>query len=468
MLLVGRRSCRQRLLSLAAFFLRSEHNEIVPLLAAAVALSLQSSTIGVYPNEKLQKWDGWGTSLAWWAYVVGSEPDDVREDVMQRLFGYLKLNIVRYNIGGGENPEHHHMQYRAQMPGFLGPDRKWDWTADAGQRWVLQRAKEMGADRFESFSNSPPYWMTISGCASGNRDGTDNLRPDMVDAFADYLVQVNEHFRSAWGIHFETLEPLNEPSGNWWKFGGRQEGCPVKLGPNQSRVLEALGRALAKAHSRTRIAASDESDIDTAVRAFDALSPKAKSLVWRVNTHHYGGSKQRELHDHVTAVSKRLWMSEEGDKDPTGLTMAERIVRDIREMKPSAWIYWQAIDQSGSNWGFVDMDLNGRKPGGVVHKKLFAYANFSRFIPEGSTLISIDDASSIAATTKAGTVIVTVNNGPERHVRYDLVKIRRAKSVRAFRTSPTEDLVELPLQPIARGTLETSLPANSITTLVVR
>jgi hypothetical protein len=39
---------------------------------------------------------------------------------------------------------------------------------------------------FEAFSNSPPYWMTFSGCAGGNVDPMqDNLKPEYYEAFCD-------------------------------------------------------------------------------------------------------------------------------------------------------------------------------------------------------------------------------------------------------------------------------------------
>ena len=50
---------------------------------------------------------------------------------------------------------------------FWGPDGKWDWTVDANQRWVLLEARKRGACIFEAFSNSPPFWMTNTGRASG-------------------------------------------------------------------------------------------------------------------------------------------------------------------------------------------------------------------------------------------------------------------------------------------------------------
>ncbi len=431
--------------------------------------------VTIDPDVKFQKWDGWGTSLCWWANVVGQLPAE-REPLMQRLFGYLKLNVVRYNIGGGENPEHRHMQPRAVMQGFLSDRGKYDWSRDPGQRWVLQRAKQLGANRFEAFSNSPPWFMTLSQCASGNKDGKPNLDPSKVGAFADYLAIVDEHFHKAWGIQFETLEPLNEPSGNWWKAGGRQEGCNVPMGVDQSVLVETLHKALEQRHSKTHIAASDESSIDTAVKAWDALSPKAKAVVWRINSHHYAGARQKELHGRASTARKGLWMSEEGDNDASGLTTAARIIRDLREMQPTAWIYWQAIDQTGTGWGLIDMDLNGiatqpgqpsSKPKLVVNKRYYVFANFSRFITPGSTFVSVDDPDSVAASTAKTCTIVTVNRGDTRQVSYDVSRLGRIHSIHAFRSSPTEDCAEIDVALANGARLDADLPAKSITTFVI-
>ena len=59
---------------------------------------------------------------------------------------------------------------------------------------------------------------------NGAVDGSNNLRDDQYDAFADYLTEVVKHYRDEWGITFRTLNPLNEPSSDWWKKGNMQEG----------------------------------------------------------------------------------------------------------------------------------------------------------------------------------------------------------------------------------------------------
>ena len=104
----------------------------------------------------------------------------------------LGYNIFRYNIGGGENPNHKHMRAYGDIQGYQPSSGVWNWNADATQRAVLNgligRGEYYGPDMIlEAFPNSPPYWMTKSGCASGNSDGSNNLKDDYYDDFAEYL-----------------------------------------------------------------------------------------------------------------------------------------------------------------------------------------------------------------------------------------------------------------------------------------
>jgi hypothetical protein len=91
--------------------------------------------------------DGWGTSLCWFANAVGRWPDQPRVAIADLLFSSqgLGLTEVRYNIGGGEQPGHAHMPAFRQMEGFQPEPGKWNWSADPGQRWMLQAAIARGA-----------------------------------------------------------------------------------------------------------------------------------------------------------------------------------------------------------------------------------------------------------------------------------------------------------------------------------
>jgi O-glycosyl hydrolase len=434
-------------------------------------------------NTKYQTFEGWGTSLAWWANVVGGYPDANRNDYVARVFDPtygLGLNVVRYNIGGGENPKYlapnnQYLQYRANMPGFLSSaTASYDWTQDANQRWVLQQSIQKGVTIAEAFSNSPPWWMTNSSSVTGATDGGNNLNPSYNSAFADYLTSVAQQYHDTWGITFRTLEPFNEPSSTWWKFGGGQEGSGFDAS-TQNSFIKVLGASLAaKNMTYTSVSASDENSIDQAVDTYAAMDSSALGYVGQVNTHTYGGSNRNTLMAYAANANKRLWVSEYGDGDATGLTMAAQILTDLKGMQPKSWIYWQAVDNSGG-WGFLNNALDGSNNYGYAfNEKYYVMGNFSKFIRPGYQFINIDDSNSIAAYDgKGALVIVTVNSETTaQEVTYNLQNVPAAMgagpwNVQVYRTSATENLAAQPLFQVSDGTFYRRIPAKSVNTFVI-
>ena len=169
----------------------------------------------------------------------------------------LGLNLVRYNIGGGENPGiTNTMEFRAQMQGFEPTNGVWNWSADANQRWMLEHAVQLGANHVVAFANSPPWWMTVSGSVTGSTDGTsDNLQTQYENNFAGYLSTVISNLTVLDGVHFDVATPMNEPTGSWWVYGGRQEGCHMDA-TQQTRVVNDLRTTLTAQSLTTGIDAS--------------------------------------------------------------------------------------------------------------------------------------------------------------------------------------------------------------------
>ena len=59
-------------------------------------------TVSIYPEQQYQTIEGWGTTLAWWANIIGGWSDSQRNAVADAIFNPttgLGLNVVRYNIG---------------------------------------------------------------------------------------------------------------------------------------------------------------------------------------------------------------------------------------------------------------------------------------------------------------------------------------------------------------------------------
>ncbi len=148
--------------------------------AVAKDVDQTKDTVVLQPEITYQSLEGWGSSLCWWAAQVGKWDEAKVDSIVDMLTSpdQLNMNIFRYNIGGGDDPSHAdgHMVKgkgkRAEMEGFkASPEAPYDWNADAAQRKILLKIKEKSPDAvFEAFSNSAPYWMTVSGCAAGHAD----------------------------------------------------------------------------------------------------------------------------------------------------------------------------------------------------------------------------------------------------------------------------------------------------------
>ena len=245
------------------------------------------------------EFQGWGTALCWWANRIGYS-DELSQQAADLFFGDdgLRLNIMRYNIGGGDDPTHTHItRTDSDVPGWLVLDEEtgeyvYDYDADKGQLNVLKRAVEAaGEDAIvEVFSNSPPYFMTVSGCSSGGFDSNvDNLREDCYDDFAEYLAHVTNYIQNELGIEVTSVSPMNEPNTNFWgAYSYKQEGCHFDAGESQSKIIELTYEALRQYDlPNVIVAASDETSTELQIEEYLSYSDKARESLGRINTHTY-------------------------------------------------------------------------------------------------------------------------------------------------------------------------------------
>lgn len=151
------------------------------LLAALASLAAADETTTVNPSSNWGTWEGFGTSLCWWAKAFGDR-DDLADIVFslnsttlgkQDLPG-LGLTIARYNAGATSFSSYdgssivvspkivHSRQMDAYWINWASESptsSSWNWSTDANQRSMLEKAAARGANKFELFSNSPVWWM---------------------------------------------------------------------------------------------------------------------------------------------------------------------------------------------------------------------------------------------------------------------------------------------------------------------
>ncbi|MFC0039667.1 glycoside hydrolase [Actinomadura rayongensis] len=463
----------------------------------------------VDPHSVSFPWDGWGVCLSWWA---GTELGR-RDDLARALFGRgparvrladrdvtlpgLGLTVVRYNLGActwprpGDGParmvESPRIVRRKQIEApWRGTD--WNWAADANQRAMLRKARAIGADRFEMFSVSPPWWMTVNGNPSGaERPDQDNLSPAHRETYARYIAAVARHARDHWNVHFASVEPFNEPSLQAWHASQNQEGCHFTVDA-QAAVLTPLRRALdARGLHDVRIAASDECFYSQATNTWRDLPADVRRLIGRVNVHGYerdDDSVGRAALRTAIGATTPLWQSEYCDGEPAGLRTALNIGRDLRSLRPRAWVYWQPVD--GLGWGLLtgaydDTTPNptGGAPGTLraevteVNAKYYVLAQYTRHIRPGMHILDSGHPDTVAAydVPARRLTLVTANSAVARTVTYDLRRFARAEGrVRVWATDATDDVPARAYTrerdaPIADRLLTLTHAPNTVTTM---
>ena len=486
---------------------------IIPAVACTLLTALPSQVTADYTVKAdagttiLNSWDGWGTSLCWWANVFGNRQDiaDVfftlqdsvtLEGGPSNLPG-LGLNIVRYNIGGSsknvidDGGTKIAMKQSPKMAAFRfmeafwvdwtnndSRSNSWDWNADLNQRTMLDLAIKRGVDLTEAFSNSPPWWMTYNYAVAGGDDGEkDNLHTRNHDLFAYYLAIVVQYAKEHWGVNFNYVAALNEPTSIWWKFPQKQEGCHFDI-DSQNSVLLKLRRHLNNLGLEdVAISLSDENTPTIATSTLRSMSSKPDVLAafGKVNTHSYESlslSRGPPLKNLVTKLNKKLWDSEYGEYDSTGLNLALCIALDINTMGVSAFVYWQVLDNGG--WGLVQASL-ADKTLGPVNSKFYVLAQYTRHIRPGMAILSTSDLEhTVVAYDASSNLLVLVTVNPEKAastVTFDLSSFKTVNGqISTWTTKMREPGANYKSSTIELSTtsFSVSIPAVSVMTFEIK
>lgn len=494
---------------------------------------------------------GWGTSLAWWAKAAGSWPQDQQTTLLQHLFGApdisnpgrsLGLTVARYNISasslgsdpsqmtctGGESL----VSPRAVPVPQQGPGSPVQPGRDSAQLSIFRQIDSMigsGEHEYEAFANSPPWWLLSPG-TGGSRcpTGIDSLPASSYGQYAQYLTNVLEAFHQQEHIDFTSVDPFNEP---WapsfrWPSGCTshcQEGAnfaptvpPGQTSPQHQIVSDLCTDLLDSPDlfTRTGVSATDENTPGGTLSDYNTAGLSATCLS-QVNTHGYGGPSQRANVPQLATLPYPVWMSEYGNNGPSGsadggLALARQIALDLQYLRPSAWVYWQAVEaDSPGNWGLFDdsnfpsappagwpgnTDAAGRTDAGYTYR-YYALAQYSPFIRPGDIMLKAtrpgtSQTFTVAAEDPAsGTIVLVTTNcrgssenvatGPacspatqDRTVQYNLGNLAAdGSSVRAWRTTQGSPLQQIDTSgmSLSGGVLtDPSQPAGSITTYVIQ
>ncbi len=456
------------------------------MIGVSLLLAFQPASVSLDPSKTQGIWEGWGTSLCWMGKTLGDRADladllfttkTVR--VNRESLPGLGLNIVRYNAGacswnqvnGRRMAVSKIIQPYRQMEGFWKDPSPtgWDWSLDVNQRKMMLAAKKRGANRFELFSNSPMWWMCANDNPSGAAKSTDdNIAPGQSQVFSMYLAEIAKHAKQNWGVSFTSIEPFNEPLSSWWDANCMQEGCHFSVNA-QLPVVALLRSELDRRRlSGLPIVTSDETYSSQAIKAWQGYPDVTRSIVSRVNVHGYEGEKSPRSELRAIVGSKPLWLSEHGESDASGATLARDLGLDMCDLLPTAWCYWQPFD--GGGWGLVESDVANAK---VLHSnpKYFVLAQYSRHIRPGMKILKTGTSELVAGFDHRRVVLVVSNLSHEPVNRiFDLARFssigRKANVwITQYATGVFYRMQE-PM-PLDGKTLQITLPAQSVETVEI-
>ncbi|KAK2049070.1 endo-beta-1,6-galactanase [Colletotrichum somersetense] len=426
------------------------------LFAAALSLALipfviADTTITINALSNNGVWEGWGTSLAWWAQAFGDRDELADIFFTTNTVNFsgvnlpgLGLNIVRHNAGGSSTTQvgsdgmvsSTNIKPSRQVTGYwvdwLNTDpasSSWNWNNDLKQRTMMEKARDRGANKFELFSNSPMWWMVNNSNPSGADDGGENIQSWNLATHAVYLATVAKYAQDNWNITYESVEPFNEPSASWWVSNGTQEGCHMSLDSQNSIIGSLRSELNNRGLQNTFISASDENNYDQAVQTLQGLSDDALKQTGRINVHgyQYGQGNRSGVNEIAVDRALALWNSEYAESDSSGLNLTNNLILDFRKLRPTAWVYWQVLD--GGGWGVIDAN-NDAGVVGAANQKYFTLAQFSRHIRQGMLILDGGADNVVAAYDSANSklVIVAVNWGGAQNLEFDLGMFTQAST----------------------------------------
>jgi galactan endo-1,6-beta-galactosidase len=400
-------------------------------------------------KENYGTWQGWGTSLAWWATAWGERTDlsdaffTLKTSVtINNTFTVpgLGLTIARYNAGA-TSEKVAAGQYMERSPNVKdsrlveafwltyegNATTQWDWSRDLHQRTALTNAVDRGVDIVQLFSNSPVWWMCDNHNPSGSEGGsTDNLQTWNQRNHTKYLASIIAYFQEHNNVTFDSVDAFNEPNSNWWKASGTQEGCHFSP-QDQAILIQYMREELDALHlNHVKIAASDENSYTLAIATWNSFDATTKNVVDQVNVHGYEyGNGRRDVLYNITKGTT-LWNSEYAEGDASGMSLATNLNLDFYYLHPTAWVYWQAVD--GLSWGLLKGNEDTVPPvlSTSPNNKYFVVAQYTRHIRPGMTIINGGTDKNTVAAWDADAkklVLVTTNYKTAQTVTYDVSKI---------------------------------------------
>lgn len=400
-------------------------------------------------SKKMQTIKGFGTSACWWSQNCKGEAAD---EIAEMLYGDtgLRLNIYRYNVGGGTDPNN----YRVENPwrrseSFYEFDREeekghYNWDNDKTAVEFMKKCLDKGnIDTLIFFANSPHWAHTSTGQASGSlMYHTCNLPQMNYQKFVDYMLDIAEHFINE-GYPVKYISPINEPQ---WKWGGSfvwQEGCHYE--PKEVLdIFHLFAESIEKRKLPVKLYGFESGEmLGDSEKYFDLLLNDELVMkympIYGYHSYHDDDNPENRVafkNEFVSAHPElRFDMSEWCElpnKSPVddfkGALITARIIgQDLITAGAESWTAWVAVNQfaihedDGKDYADSLFSANDDFTKWGKAMRYYALAHFSKFIPLGSVCLDTNNPpengnklNAFSFLTPDGKTVTVIDNEGEK------------------------------------------------------
>jgi glucuronoarabinoxylan endo-1,4-beta-xylanase len=295
------------------------------------------------------------------------------------------------------------------------------WDNDSwGQVWLAQQAQKYGVKQFYGDAWSAPGFMKTNGSESnggqlcGAPGATTCSTGDWRQAYANYLLQYYKDYLSD-GVTLTQLGAFNEPNLS-------TSYSSMVMNPAQTAdFIAVLGPTLQAAGVSPQIVCCDGEGWDTAQSYANGLESNSTALSYDsiFSSHGYTAPPTSAI---TGLGSRHVWQTEwskfdtadytwDDGGDGSGFYWAQQIYTGLTAANLSAFLYWWGVSFNGTDNGYLINDNNGTV---TPAKRLWSFANYSRFIHPGATRIGTTSGDSNLEVTAYkntdGTLAVVVLN----------------------------------------------------------
>lgn len=149
---------------------------------------------------------------------------------------------------------------------------------------------------------------------------------------------------------------------------------PKQLSSVAMQVLHALAQQPALGNHQVQLVAFEQFCLRDTLSDLNHLNSDFWNIIQRINLHTYTSKHflpsivrpyliwqdnifwRHRVRRLAHKKQKKIWVSEFGS-GRGAFTIAKQVVRDLVQLTPTAWVYWQAVEAPGSNWGLLEAPL---------------------------------------------------------------------------------------------------------------